>query len=264
MGECVGIAAAMAAKNQCDFLEINYPEYLNKVNQRGCFKSNKQRTFGFANGHPSASFYIPIEFGVDKNLHLLESSTPGVAIWSCFATKDKVSASQKVYDKLLSASTILEKYNCAIALGIMNDTRALPVLREIINNRDAFRFTDCRRSNQLRTSIALCLLGRLGDETDIELIQNIVFGENEFSNKIYQAEVTEYYNPVYFDIFTHATMALIKIYKAHNLDTTELHLKLENLFNDGKIIKRVTAYPYGHPYHMEILDFQNYALKTTK
>lgn len=265
MGECVGIACSMAVNNQCDFLEIDYQQYLAKVNGRGCFRGSNHRKFGFDGTRtPNGIIYTPVEFNAEKNLHLLETTTPGAMIWSCYVSENKKELAEIIYEKLLASDSTLTKYNCAIALGIMNDFRTLPVLREIVENRDAFRFTDCRRSNQLRTSIALCLLGRLGDMEDITLIEPIIFNENEFLKEMYREEATEYYNPVYFDVLTHAIMAIIKLYKKHNIDMGELHNRLKNLFENDKIINRVTSHLYGHPHYMEIFDFQNYVLKITK
>lgn len=265
MGECVGIATSMAVKNQCDFNEIDYDTYLEKVKARGCFKSDKDRKFGFDNSRLKE--YIPVEFNVEKNLHLLETTTPGVIIWSCFVAENREKTTELIYNKLISSDNDLEKYNCAIALGIMKDKRITPVLREIIENRDDFCFTDCRRSNQLRTSIAICLLGRLGAETDVDILEEIVFGENEFKNQMYEKLITDIsgdYNPVYFDVFTHACMSLIKLYKTYNLNTKLLHGRLEELFREDKIIKRVTNAEFGNPHYMEIYDFQKYVLKITE
>lgn len=267
MGECVGIAATMAINENCDFTEIDYNKYLEKVTARGCFKSNKQRKFGFDGTRtPNGIIYTPVEFNIEKNLHLLDTTTPGVAIWSCYISKNKEETAKIIYKKLTSADNPLTKYNCAIALGIMGDLRCLPLLREIIENRDEFRFTDCRRSNQLRTSIAICLLGRLGTKDDFSTLEEIVFNENEYNNKMYEETITNingYYKPVYFDVFTHAVMALVKLYKAHNESTLALHNDFVELFKDDKIIKRVTSAPYGTPNFMEIFDFQKYILKIT-
>lgn len=265
MGECVGVGASMAVKNNCDFLQIDYEKYLAKVKALGCFKSDKDRKFGFANGARTAKVpYVPVEFSVDKNLHLLETTTPGALIWSSFVSEDKNKDAEKIYEKLLLAKTDLEKYNCAIALGIIKDPRALKTLREIIKNRDAFRFTDCRRSNQLRTSIAICLLGRMGEESDISLLESIVFDDSEFEKPMYREEETEQHNPIYFDVFTYAVMSLIKLTKAYKKDLSLLHNKLEKLFEKDKILKRVTSHPYGHPLFMEIFDFQKQVLKLTE
>lgn len=265
MGECVGIAAAMAVKDGCDFTEIDYEQYVQKVTRRGCFKSGTKFDYGFDNPNPSRAFpYTPVNFGVEKNLKLLETSTPGVAIWSCFISDEGKNTSEIVYNKLMTCSGPLTKYNCAIALGIMGDARAVPILCDIIRNRDSFRFNDCRRTNQLRTSIAICLLGRLGTKQDALLLEDIVFGENEHERAMYRRHtigINGYYNPVYFDVFTHACMALAKLYKAHGMDLALLGERFEKLFEGGKIIKRVTSAQYGEPEFMEIYDFQKVLLK---
>lgn len=267
MGECVGIAVSLAVKENCDFLNIDYDKYLEKVKRHGCYKSDKQRKVGF--DHPSkASGYIyrPVEFGVKKNLNMLETTAPGVAVWSCYISDEKSKDAEIIFSKMMSAKTVLEKYNCAICLGIMKDLRCLDVLRDIIVNRDNFLFTDCRRTNQFRTSIAICLLGRLGSKDDIALLEEIVFSEKEFGNPMYKSDkvtVNGYHNPVYFDVFTHACMSLVKLCKAHNTDMLSLHQRFLKLFDKDKIIKRVTSAQYGNPEFMEIYDFQNHILKIT-
>ena len=71
MGECIGVAASIAVKNNCDFLEIDYEKYLSRVSERGCFKSNKNRRLGFDYSYPRPGFvYKPVEFGVEKNIYL--------------------------------------------------------------------------------------------------------------------------------------------------------------------------------------------------
>ena len=263
----VGIAVSLAVKENCDFLNIDYDKYLEKVKRHGCYKSDKQRKVGF--DHPSkASEYIykPVEFGVQKNLHMLETTAPGVAVWSCYISDEKSKDAEIIFSKMMSAKTDLEKYNCAICLGIMKDLRCLDVLRDIIVNRDNFLFTDCRRTNQFRTSIAICLLGRLGSKDDIALLEKIVFSEKEFENPMYKSDkvtINGYHNPVYFDVFTHACMSLVKLCKAHNTDMVSLHRRFLKLFDEDKIIKRVTSAQYGNPEFMEIYDFQQHILKIT-
>ena len=72
--------------------------------------------------------------------------------------------------------------NAAIALGIMGRRECLPRLRELVRARDCFYFLDCRRSNQFRSAIAICLLGRLGDTSDLDLLRGIVFEDGEFDS----------------------------------------------------------------------------------
>ncbi len=268
MGECTGVASAMAVKQECDILDIDYEEYLCKVKHLGCYFSGRNESFGFDHPNSSHAFpYKPVTFDAKRNMPLLETSTPGVAIWSCFISHNRDKTRELVYDKLVSQqSGKLTKYNCAIALGIMDDERCVPYLCNIVQNRDAFRFTDCRRTNQLRTSIAICLLGRLGTREQIPLLEQIVFNDLEYQNPIYgkcQKSINGYYNEVYFDIFTHACMSLVKLYRKAGIDISVLNGKLTKLFENDTIIKRVTNAKYGEPEFMEIYDFQKIVLCET-
>jgi hypothetical protein len=166
----------------------------------------------------------------------------------------------------------LERYNCAIALGIMQNTKALPVLREIINNRDCFYFTDCRRSNQFRSAVAVCLLGRLGEIQDVKLLESIVFSDNEFEKSMYHTLEHNYLyyklpdrNFVYFDVFTHALAGLVKLYKKLNLDLSELNEKIKKVIAEGKVVDRIAYIKEPHqPTFVEITDFLTLMLKQTE
>ena len=276
MGECAGVAAAMAVKSGKAFLEIDYDTYVEKVKQLGCYEGEAKKKFGF--DYPGKNKpYVPVNFDVDSNLPLLKTETPGVAIWSCFVAKNKTETAENVFALLCDAEkqedeqSTLWRYNCAIALGIMEDQRALPVLREMVEKRDCFYFKDCRRSNQFRSAVALCLLGRLGDESDLAVLEEIVFGDTEFDREMYHTLAPDYLyyaaadrNFVYFDIFTHACMALVEISKRSGKNLEKLYGRLEALFAGEKIIRRVTDTKSDEPTYIEIADFQSYILKVLK
>ena len=199
MGECVGIAAAMAALEGVDFLDIDYEKYLTRVKAKGCFGEYSRITFAFDNSYraylnkmnalgripdkkyeglsPNASIYEPISLDVDKNFRLLKTDAPGVAIWSCYVSTEENTVRERLYQEILNTDNTLYKYNCAIALGLLEDACALPVLREIVQNRDCYFFTDNRRSNQFRSAVAVCLLGRLGSENELPLLLEILSAE---------------------------------------------------------------------------------------
>ena len=270
MGECIGVAAAMATKTGVELDKVDYEEYLDKVQKRGCFNGYPDRTFGFDNNR-LADAYNPLEFKLEKTLHLLSTEAPGAAIWSCYATEDKAEAGELVFSKMKSAKNTLTRYNCAIALGAMSDTRALPVLREMVANRDYFYFKDCRRSNQHRSAIGVCLLGRIGEPADAELLSQIVFDEQEIERELYHVLEPEYIhhiefdrNFLFFDIYTHAVMALVKIYKRYKLDVRSLEERLENLFADEKTVRRITHVRCDEPAYIEVTEFFKSVLKELK
>lgn len=268
MGECVGIAAAIAVRDGVDFLDVDYEEYLARVNERGCFGGCSDRNFSFDNRYssyltkmkalgrepdakysdlsPSDSICEKLNFDFDANAHLLKTDAPGVAIWSAFVAADKSAVKEKLVSEMQSASDELYRYNCAIALGIIGAKEALPTLREIVERRDCFFFTDNRRSNQFRSAVAVCLLGRLGGEEDLpQLFEILLDGEIERdmyhtleANYLYHTEPDR--NFVYFQMLTHTCMAIYKIYRRLGLDMEQLHRFFADLFADEKIVRRIT------------------------
>lgn len=291
MGECIGVAAAMATSAGVDFLDIDYDVYLDIVNRRGSFNGYPDRSFGFDNtyraylnkmnslgrapdkkyeGMPQwKSIYEPLDFDVDKCFDLLKTDAPGPAIWSCFVSPDREEVRERLYREMSAADDTLYKYNCAIALGLTEDTRALPVLTEIVNRRDCFFFTDNRRSNQFRSAIAVCLIGRLGTQGNLEQLFELL-APDEIDRPMYHTLEPDYlYHPlsgrnfVYFAMLTHTCMAIYKIYKRHSLDMSALHKFFVDLFSDGSVLRRVTEYEHGNVAYEETRGFIDYMLNVT-
>ena len=244
IGECVGVAAAMAVKDGVDFLEIDYGRYVERVDALGCFRGDG-REMGFDSPNKTVP-YTPLTLDVEENLPLLKTERPGAAIWACYNSPDRRELSDLLCRGLSEAVDDLYRYNLAIALGIMEDKRALSTLREIVRERDCYYFKDCRRTNRLRSAIAICLLGRLGDTEDIAALEEIVFDEGEIDKALYHTLEPNYLyrrassrNFVYFDIMTHAVASLVKIYKRTDLDTADLADRLERELVYGGILARV-------------------------
>jgi len=295
MGECVGIAAAMAALTGMDFSKIDYETYLTRVREKGCFGDYSNVTFAFDNSYqrflnkmkalgrtpdpkyeglsPDASIYEPICFDADKNFHLLKTDAPGVAIWSCYVSPEQERVKERLCREMLNADETLYRYNCALALGLLGDERALPVLRDIVQNRDCFFFTDNRRSNQFRSAIAVTLIGRLGTEADLPMLLEIL-SDRESNRQMYHTLKPDYLycapyykdpsrNFVYFSMLTHTCMAICEIYRRAGLCMEELHRFFVDLFRDGKMLRRITSASPGESAHEEIVVFFEYVLKIT-
>ena len=162
------------------------------------------------------------------------------------------------------------KYNLAIALGIIGDARALPTLRDIVNNRDDFYFKDSRRSNQFRSAIALCLIGRLGDVSDLKLLYEIAFDENEIKRQMYHTLKPDYLyyvhsdkNFVYYEMFTHAVTALLKIHKRCGISLDKFRSALLHERDSGSAVKRI-IHTVGGSAHTELCDFLDYVISATE
>ena len=291
MGECVGVAAAMAALEGKDFSLIDYKKYLTRVKEKGCFGNDSGVTFAFDNTYriylnkmkaldrtpdkkydglsPSASIYEPIRFDADHNFHLLRTDAPGVAIWSCYVSAEKKMLKERLYGEMLRADDTLYKYNCAITLGLLEDTRALPTLREIVKTRDCFFFTDNRRSNQFRSAIVICLLGRIGTTEDLPTLFEVLSTE-EIKRPMYHTLQPNYLyhnypdrNFVYFSMLTHACMAIYTIYKRYELDMKQLHRFFDDLFDDGTLLNHVTEGRANTSAEEEMKGFIAYVLHVT-
>ena len=292
MGECVGVAAALASLNGVDFLDIDYDAFLSRVRDRGCFEGYSERTFGFDDTYgrylakmkslkrnpdkkyeklaPLDYIYEPIIFDVQKSFHLLKTDAPGIAIWSCYLSPEKDKVRERLYSEMTNSDDKMYKYNCAIALGLLEDKRALPVLCDIVKRRDCFFFTDNRRSNQFRSAVAVCLVGRLGTERELPLLLDIL-SPNEIEREMYHTLEANYLyhaepdrNFVYFAMLTHTCMALYKIYKRSSMDIKKLHLFFADYFKDGTAMRRVTAASSGESAYEEMRIFIEYLLKVTE
>ena len=249
MGECVGVAAAISISDGCDFCDVDYGKYLAEVERRGCFAGDPTRRFGF--DYPNKpGRYTPIDFTTKKTLHLLKTETPGPAIWSCYLERDSKPLAKHLISELSATDDTLYKYNLAIALGIIGNSAALPTLREIVANRDCFYFKDCRRTNQFRTVVAVCLLGRLGTPDDIPVLESLALDPDEATREMYHTLPPDYLycsnqrlNFLYYDVFTNAAVALAKISRRYDLDSSSLNAKFTEFRDTGAIISRLFGDP---------------------
>lgn len=290
MGECVGVAAAMAVQAGCDFTEIDYAAYLAAVRERGCFegKGVEGRRAGFdepcaraiarlralgrepdpdlASRPPNERIYTPLDFDLDRDIACLGTDAPGPALWAAYLAPDRAAARERIFAVMQAAGESSLCYHAAIALGLLEDRRALPVLRKIVRERDAYFFTDNRRSNQFRTAIAVCLLGRLGESEDIALLCSLLAPE-ERDNPIYRTyEMNYLFTPMpghgffYFSVLSHAAMAAYKISTRLGLPTADLRAELERLFADPETLAAITAEPHGTAARDDVEGFFGYML----
>lgn len=266
MGECVGIACANAISEKTDVLNIDYEKYVGDVSAVRCFDGNSTKKFGF--DYPGGNKpYVPVDFNMsdEQIIDMLSTEKPGCAIWACFISDGHIA--DKLIKILNSDSDTLLRYNAAIALAIMGNEACLDTLCEIVKNRDCFYFKDCRRSNQFRSAVAVCLLGRLGKKEQLRLLEEIVFNKDEINKPLYNTLKADYlyhpgenFNFVYFQHFTHAVMAIVKIYQRLDMNTDVLKNRLRELFADETIIRNVTPLALDTAEYAEIADFMEYVL----
>ena len=277
-GDTVGCAAALAVRDGVDITDIPYEEYVRIVDGRGAFAGERDLTMGFDESYavylkkmnalgrapdpryadftPASRVYIPVDLphtDVEKALH---TDAPGAGIFATYLGYGNMSADRLAED-MLGDGDRLYRYNCAITLGLLGDKRAVPVLTEIVEKRDAFFFAACRRSNQFRTAVAVCLLGRIGNADTAALLESLL-DEAEYENPMYHTLKPDYLyyarndrNFVYYAVITHTLVALCKTYRREGLPMAALRERVLP-FLGGKFRERVSDLVPGSPTTEEI------------
>ncbi len=264
MGEACGVLASMAMEHGGDSMAVPYPMLKEKLEGRG-FVLDKEP------GLPS--FWTPAMGEKRRFVEWMEkpediraalsTNCPGVALWSCRLLGKEV-IGDAVYEMSVSEDEML-RYHAGVALGIMHDERALPILHEIIRNRKTFYFMDCRRSNQMRSVIAICLCGQMEDQGIVEELLSVLRPEefekpmyHELLEPRYELSIVKEQNSVYFQHFSHAVAALVKIAQAHEECREEIRSALHAALDDGTYIERITKEPEYNVYHQAAVNCRRY------
>lgn len=264
IGQACGLLASMAVDYAQDPMRVPYPALKEKLTAQGILE--KEETM-------KPSFWTPAR-GRDRRFvtwmtdpeeirAALSTDQPAVALWSCHLLGKNVIGDQ-VFEMTKSGDEML-RYNAAIALGLMEDERALPILHEIIRNRRPFYFMDCRRSNQMRSVIAICLCGNMKDKGIAEELIRILRPE-EFENPIYhellepryELSIVKEQNSVYYQHFSHAVAALVKIAEAHEDCREPIKAALHAALDDETYIRRITQEPEHNAYYQAAINCKKF------
>ena len=247
MGECVGIAAALAVRDGVELTQIDYTEYCNITDKYGCRNGTLTDRFAFDSPNGTAPYKrVSFDMSDSEIIERLATDSPGEAIWACFRS-DRDIANKLI--PLLDSENKALALHAAFALGIMGRKESLPMLRRAITERNSDFLRGCRRSNQLKCTVALCLMGRLGESKDIELLLPF-FTEEEQKNELYSKPVDplvsrgEGYRYTYFQFFTFALMAASKLAIKHGREK-EICAKLQSILTEERLHSIRTAVSFG-------------------
>lgn len=246
LGEASGVAIAMAVKSGRGLRDIDYPAFLKAVRKRGCFDPRLAELRGFVGADGG---FTPVAWLTDirEVRRQLSGDCPGVAFWSCrrlglpAVRNDLVRMMSQVQDAEL-------RLNAAVALGNLGDDICLPVLREIVCNRSEYHYLDCRRSNQMRSVIAIYLCGRFGDAEIVpellEILKPQEYGRrmyHVYTKPSYQLSITENFNSVYYQHLSFAIVALATIARKHPAIQNRIAAALQEAVRTDDYIGRITA-----------------------
>ncbi len=268
IGEACGTLSALAVDYGQDPMAVSNDLLREKLTGYGFFdeKHTYQPSFWTPAMQEEDRRFVSWTTDSDELRKALSTDCPAVALWSCYlAGKEKLG--DTVYEMTKTDDEML-RLNAGIALGMMHDERALPILHEIILDRKTFYFMDCRRSNQMRSVIAICLCGQMRDESAVDELLPILRPEefekpmyHELLTPDYKRTITKELNSVYFQHMSHAVVALTKIALAHSERREEIKTALHAALDDEAYIRRMTDTPEWNAFHIAAKNCQKYVNK---
>lgn len=252
LAEAAACWAALAVKNNVPLREVPYEELKKLLEKSGCFKPEDNRGFridGRINwdGTPLNKEAVCWITEPEKLEARLKTETPGLAIWSA---KRMGQTAIPVLRDLLAAQDENTRKHAAFALAILGDEGAMPLLREMVCQRDGLMLKDCRKHNNFRGSIAIYWLGRLGDGQIVPELLELICSENECQKPVYHGEfarTTRYqvadFENVYFQFMSQSVMALVRIGDKHPRLREEITRGFQRAFSTDAYYARITARP---------------------
>ncbi len=262
-GESAGVIAALAVKKGIQPTEVPYEEIKPILEETGCLTEDHNlgvRFDDYYRREPIVWIDSPEQIKAE-----LATDMPGIAIYSCKIIGESITPYLKEWVK---DTNEMLRYNSAIALGLIGDKDSLELLREIVENRNSFYYKDCRRTNQLRTAIAIYLLGKLGDAEIVPILKEILCNPNEYKKALYH-DITELnyhfsntknFNEVYFQVISQAAVAITRIMKKHPEFNNEGSEILRKAFQDNHHIKNTTTMPEMTYEYESMENVKNYVL----
>lgn len=263
IGEACGVLASMAVDYNQDAMAVPYEELKAKMRVRPAFNENTQKPSFWTPAMGNDRRFVDWLTGSEEIKENLSTNTPAIALWSCRLLGKEV-IGDAVFNMTKSEDEML-RLNAGIALGIMNDERALPILHEIIENRNTFYFMGCRRSNQMRSVIAISLCGAMGDAGIRDELLKIIKPDeferpmyHELLEPRYELTIVKEQNSVYFQHFSNAIAALVKIAEKNEGCREEIKVALRTAVNDDAYIQRITQEPEYNAYYQAALNCRRF------
>lgn len=271
MAEVAAEWASLAIEQNKKLREVEYEQLREKLIKSGCLDINRKilcRVDGKNNwnGKPLETKDVNFMTEPKELKKVLETDQPGEAIWSAKLMGE--SAIPTLLKLLKSGNENLRKHS-AFALAITGCDEGKKVLREMVEERDGLMLKDCRKKNNYRGVMAIYWLGRLGDEESVDLLAEIISGEEEFKHPTYkQTDPTTFYikdfRGIYFQFVSHAAMALIRIGNKHKHLREKISGIFKQTFSDDKYYYRITKAPLKSSEGNHVLTIKSFAMKAAE
>lgn len=186
-GEAAGVMAAMMCEHGCSGLTLSrehFDELRGILAESGCYDPDNDRGICDLNLPDDPMWKpVPLPKTAEELRETLGSEHPSLGL---FAVRLGLFDADTLAG-WLDADGLLRD-NAAVALGMMGDRRALPVLREILAGEPVvhiyrsphkYFFPWLETTELCNFTKAVCLVGRLGDADSLERLREIAAGDDK-------------------------------------------------------------------------------------
>lgn len=241
-GEAAGIAASLAVERGIAPREVPYAELAALLRATGCLDERNHVGFRLPNAARTEPF-PEARWLTDKETirRQLASESPGIAIWSAKRLGAAISGELKKW-MALAPDTHLAR-NSAIALALLADADAIPLLRQMARERDPFVPQTSRKYNQVRGYTAIYLLGKLADRDIVPDLLALMNDRASFANRSTDAEFINSDDEYYFQYFTFSLAALFRICDKHADLRAPVAKEIESILGQPGLSLSVTLKP---------------------
>ncbi len=235
-GEIMADMAYLAVQNNCSVRDVPYDRLKSMLESTGCLSEENNVGFRCRTKDGTVSAVFPRN--TEELKDCLSSEQPGLGIWAARYMGDAVK------DDL--AGWMCEKgvlrENAAIALGLLKDDRALPVLLEMAQSRNMRIPKSSIKYVQTAGVAAVYLLGRFNDERGIHILKEIIADGGRFDRAAFKS--TELYfapRDVSFQFVSNAVAALCEIAKRQSDKKEEIvRFITENIIKNNRFSAVIT------------------------
>lgn len=263
----------LAVKKGLSLREVDYTELKEKLTKSGCLNERDNKGCRIDGIRTAEGGFLPsveVCWITDpEHLHdRLKTDKAGEAIWSARRIGE---AALPTLLKLLESSDKNTSSHSAFALAILGCEKAIPLLRQMVFERDDFMLKDCRKNNNLRGCVSIFWLGRLSDREITDELIDIVCNETEIERSVYRQkdlQTTRYrvknFEDVYFQFVSESVMALIRIGEAHEDLRPKISKAFVSAFSSDEYYHRFTTRDKLSSEGNMVLALKNIAFKTVQ
>ncbi|WP_262683528.1 FAD-dependent oxidoreductase [Paenibacillus baimaensis] len=209
-GEAAALAAYVAISEKQSLRSIDYEQLRPLLLENGCL--NPSNHFGMKDSMSTQDDQNTIVSWMTDHETIKEglaSIRPGIAIWSSRREGAAINASLREWVTQQEDENL--RRHSAFALALQGDAAAIPVLREIMRERDTFVPRTSRKYNQVRGYASIYLLGLLGDMEIVPELLEIIHSREQFVNLSTDVEFINHDDEYFFQYFSFSLMALFRI-----------------------------------------------------